>query len=241
MSDDGVQEIMNRWRPAYVERASALEADLAQLFQDAITKETPGDLTKHGGVSSSLTYLRSRAKEREDQLVLFLYSGHFDPEVASDLLNPDKPYRVGDPTPREIFEHKISRLQEVFEPFVLLTDTLAGHFVAALMQGRHGSDLPLIWDVPTYDEAETGYSPHALWWTSFQYLCEISTAIFAYGGYSREFRHELNYVVGRPHLKRRLLWLDQDLNMYFPDDDTVTWPGNEVAEALAEAQRRSVA
>lgn len=240
MSEDSVQEIMNRWRPDYVERASVLEADLRKLFQEAITKETPGDLIKHGGVSSSLTFLRSRVKERKDQIVLFLYSGHYDPDVAKELFNLDKTYREGNPTPREICEEKIRRLKEVFEPFVLLTDTLAGHFVAALMQGRYGSDLPLIWDVPIYDEAETGFSPHALWWTSFQYLCEISTAIFVYGGCSREFKHEIEYVLGNTHLKRRALWLDQELHMYFPDEDNVTWSAKEVAKAIAEVQRRSV-
>lgn len=239
--DDQVQEIMSRWRTGYVARASVLETELAALFQEALLKEAPGDMTKHGEVSSSLTYLSSRATKRRDQLVIFLYSGNFDPEVARELVNPDQPYRRGDPTPREIFEHKVSRLDTVFEPFVLMTDTFAKHYVAALMQGRRGSDLPLIWDVPTPDESETGYSSHAMWWTNFQYLCEISSAIFAYGGFTREFRDELTYIIGKPHLKRRLLWLDQDLQMYFADDDTVTWPADKVADALAEARRRSAA
>ena len=77
MNDDNVMEIMDRWRPGYVERASAIESELAQLFQEALKKEMPGDIKKQGGVSSSLTYLHSCAKERDYKLVLFLYSGHF--------------------------------------------------------------------------------------------------------------------------------------------------------------------
>jgi hypothetical protein len=218
-----------------------LEAELAQLFQSAMAKEAHGDLIKHGGVSSSLDYLRSVAREHDYKLVLFLYSGHFDPEVARELVNVDKPYREGDPTPREIFEHKVSRIPVVFEPFVLMTDTLAGYYVAALMQGHHGAGLPLIWDVPVHDQATTGYSSFALWWTTFQYLCEIAAAIFTYGGFSREYRNEQNYVFSKPHLVRRLLWLDQDLRTYFPDDETVTWSATDVAKAIEAAKRRSAA
>jgi hypothetical protein len=53
--------------------------------------------------------------------------------------------------------------------------------VYALLQGRHGVDLPLVWDVPVPDEESTGIPAHAMWWVNFQYLCEVATGIVAYG------------------------------------------------------------
>jgi len=233
------QAIVDRWRPEYVERAAHVESELTQLFQEAVTTEEPHDLLEHGGVSKSLPYIAMRSEEFEHRIVLFLYSEQFDDKFAGTILSPDEPYRAGDPTPRAVFERKVARLGKIFEPFVLLTDSLTRHYVAALMQGRHGSELPLIWDVPTPAEEETGVSDFAMWWTSFQYLCEISKAIFAYGGFSQEFSNELAYVCGKTHLRRRLLWLTQDLDMYFPDNDTVTWPATDMATVLAEIEDRS--
>ena len=67
---------------------------------------------------------------------------------------------------------------------------------------------------------------------NFRFLCEISQAIIAYGGYTQSFFDEIVYIRNRPDLNKRTLWLDQDMLLYFPDDMEKTWGLDQIAEVL---------
>ncbi|MHA2402333.1 MAG: hypothetical protein ACXADH_05015 [Candidatus Kariarchaeaceae archaeon] len=238
LGNQEANKLYARWLPAYVKRAAEVEGAIGDLFTKAFEQEKPGDLTKNQGVTTSLEYLKEQRKIFPHAIILFLYSSRYDQKTMDELLDQEtvKAALPDDLTPREIFERKAARLDKNFTLFTLLADSLAYHYVLALMGGDDRPDLPLVWELPVKDEKETGYSPHAMWWINFQYACEVSRAIVDYGGFTDPHSNELIYIRGHQHLSRKLLWLDQDLNLFFPDNPDESWAPDEIGKVLNSLQ-----
>lgn len=231
-----IDEHYRQWLPGYVEAARDVQIRLSELFQDAIAREKPGDIYANQGVTTSLDFLRDAAADFPHPLILFLYSNRFDPEVERAVTEasgttPELPDGL---TPAEILRRKVEVFPDLFKAFAMITNSLTAHFVCALMSEDQNPGLPLVWEVPVADERETGYSADALWYVSFQYLCEVARCIVAYGGMSRPFYDELDYIAGRAHLRERLYWLDQEGRLFSPQNEARTWSMAEIGDLLDE-------
>jgi len=234
LGNEEANEIYARWQPAYIKRAAEVERAIGELFMKAFDQEKPGALTKNQGVTTSLEFLKEQRNIFPHDIVLFLYSSRYDQKAMVELLDHEtvKAALSDDLTPGEIFERKAARLDKNFRLFTLLVDSLAQHYVLALMGGYGRPNFPLVWELPVENTVEAGYSTDIMWWINFQYACELSRAIVDYGGFTRPHFDELTYIRGHEHLNRKLLWLDQDLNLQFPDNLDESWPPDEIAKVL---------
>lgn len=231
---DETDRIYERWLPDYTQRAQGVERELATLLGEAFGSERPGALLKNQGVTTSLQFLRKRRNAFPHPIVLFIYSSRFDRQVSEQLLDPavTKAALPEGVTAQNLFDHKAEKLDGVFKAFVLCADVIAHHFVAALRSSGEGPRLPLVWEVPSEDEQKTGFSRDAMWWVNFQYLCEVARAVVAYGGLTQHLFAELSYIRRKRHLNKRLLWLDLNLNLFFPDRVEEQWPLQELPVLL---------
>jgi hypothetical protein len=242
-ADKATDEIFERWLTGYVPRAEVVERDLGALFQEAMCHEVPGAITANQGVTTSLHFLRERRETLPHPILLFIYSSQFDLQLADELLDPAA-VKAAIPeglTAQEVFDRKAEKLERVFKAFVLSADVAAQHYVAALMASGKAPELPLVWQVPAEDEAKTGFPSNAMWWTTFQFLCEVARAIVIYGGFTRHLFDELQYVRGTPHLRGRVLWLDQDMNLFFPDRLDEQWSVKDLRALLEKVEQIAAA
>jgi hypothetical protein len=236
MADDreDTDQVYERWERDYIPRAEAVGDDVAALCQRAFDPERlesaePGTL-----IDQAVQFVREQRQTFPHTIILFIYASRYDPVVAGELLDPavtqaTLPEGV---TQEAIFGRKAAKLDQVFKAFALIADQTAHHYVAALMAGTDVPQLPLVWEVPTPDEATTGYPRDLMWWSTFRCLCELAQAIVAYGGLTEALFDELSYIRQTPHLKKRLLWLDVDANLFFPDRDDEQWPLVELPAVL---------
>ena len=246
MTDDAeetTEEIFERWLTEYGPRAEVVERDLGTLFQEAMSQEVPGAITANRGVTTSLQFLRERRETLPHPILLFIYSSQFDLQFADELLDPAS-VKAAMPeglTAQEVFDRKAEKLEGVFKAFVLSADVIARHYVVALMASGKGPELPLVWKVPVEDEEKTGFSSNALWWTTFQYLCEVARAIVVYGGVTRHLFDELQYVRGTPHLRGRVLWLDQGMNLFLGDRLDEPWSVEDLRALIEKVEQIAAA
>ena len=231
-------EIFKRWLPGYQARADKVAAALGELFQAAmkLSEYNKNDSALH--LSKSLEFLKEQRDGFPYRVLYFVYSSQFDKAVESQVLDSEekKALLSKELTPEEILNRKASRLELAFKSLALTADVVANHYTAALSAHEGLLKLPLVWDVPAEDESKTGYSPDLMWQMTFRFLCEISHAIIAYGGFSPSFFDELGYIRNERHLSSRLLWLDQDLQLFFPDKDDETWCLTEIATVLGSIE-----
>jgi hypothetical protein len=109
----------------------------------------------------------------------------------------------GSLTPREILSRKAQLLEPNFKQLVHDAHVLADHYTVALSANERLRTIPLVWPVPAEAESRTGFSPDHMWQATFYFLCEISRAIVAYGGYSAAFWDEFTFIRREPDLSRR--------------------------------------
>ena len=228
-------ELFERWLPAYREGADAVAADLGHLFQEAMTYWDYDQSSQSLGITRSREFLKGKRAEFPHRIVLFLYSSQFDEGVEGEILGSDESRAEvsGSLTPREILSRKAQLLEPNFKQLVHDAHVLADHYTVALSANERLRTIPLVWETPAEAESKTGFSPDYMWQAPFYFLCEISRAIVAYGGYSKSFRNEITYVRGEPDLSARLLWLDQNGELFFPDRQEETWPLSEIANVIA--------
>jgi hypothetical protein len=233
---DAIADLDAAWLADYGRRAHVVEHELAMMFQKALAREVPAEIDMIRRKTASILYLRRRRRTFAHRIVLFTYSSRFDSAVADRLLDPQtvKAALPEGLSAQAMFERKSANLEMAFRTLVRIADTGAQHHVAALMSREAGSGLPLVWDVPAQDPAETGFPRDAMWWLTFQYLCEISSAIVAYGGFTQLMIDELSHIHGNPRLGRKLLWLDGNLNLFFPRNDEQHWPLDRLPELLTK-------
>jgi hypothetical protein len=230
---------MQRWLADYRPRADIVRAELSALLLAAQQRWQYDDATSHLDILPSRLFLREQRAVFPHPIVLFLYSSQFDGDVEAEVLDSDAlrvPFAHG-PSPEEILSRKAAMLEGNFRALALCADLQAGHYTVALSSNEKLHELPLVWEVPTLDEGETGVPHDAMWQTTFVFLCEMAHAIVAYGGYSSHFFDELTYINRDPHLRPRLLWMDQERQLMFPDDVERgverAWPIGAIEEALA--------
>ena len=221
------------WLHGYRQRSQAVAGDLGALFQRALAREVPDEIGTFRRDTASIRFLRRQRGRLAHRVLLFVYASRFDPAFADQVL----PAGSG---ARPLFERKSAGLDAAFATLVRTADTTAGHYVAALMASPRWNHLPLVWHVPAEDPATTGFPRDAMWWLTFQYLCEISRAIVAYAGVTPLMLEELRHIHANRRLSRRLLLLDGDGRLYFADRDETTWPLAELPRLLAhiDARRR---
>lgn len=226
-----------RWRADYVVRAEPVQRDLGALFQRAVTREVLAEISTIRRKTASIRYLRRQRPRFPHRLVLFTYSSRFDAKAADELLDPEVTRAALPPglTAQGLFERKAARLEEAFTTLVRVADG-AGHYTAALLARCRWAELPLVWEVPVEDPEKTGYPRDAMWWLSFQYLCEMARAIVAFGGITPLMFNELCHIRGNPRLRRKLLWLDGDLNLLVPERDEEQWPLRQLPVVLQKIE-----
>lgn len=231
-------EIFERWLPGYQARSSEVAAALGELFQAAMSLSEFDETASTLDISGPREFLKGQRDKLSYRILFFIYSSQFDETVESRVLDSEekKATLSKELTPDEILTRKVSRLELAFKSLALSADVLANHYTVALSANENLRELPLVWDVPAEDESKTGFSPDLMWQMTFRFLCEISHAIIAYGGFSTSFFDELAYTRNEPHLGSRLLWLDQDLQLYFPDKDDETWRLTEIAAVLGSIE-----
>lgn len=233
----------HEWLAAYAERATVVERELGAMFQKALTREVPAEIGTFRHTTASIRYLQRRRRTFPHRIVLLVYSSRFDPAFAADTLDAQKlTGSTIDGLPvHEAFARKSAVLAPSLHALIRAADQGAGHYVAALMSGPESPGLPLIWDVPAHDEAKTGFPRDAMWWLTFQYLCEISRAIVAYVGLTPLMLEELRHIRQNRRLARRLVCLDGKLNLYFPDDaEDRQWPLDQLPAVLQRIEARGV-
>jgi len=234
MAPESNNLVDERWRSDYAQRAQAVGYDLAALFQSAFDPERLRGVRGKQIVSKAVQFVRKQRKAFPHPIVLFIYSSRFDAEVAKDLLDPEvtKAALPEGVTEKHLFDDKAKNLERVFEAVTYCADQSAHHFVAAMMEAGEVPQLPLVWQVPKPDEAATGFPSEMMWWATFQCLCEVSRAIVAYGGLTRALFTELSYIRQTPRLEKRLVWLDVNLNLFFPDRVEEQWPLRELPTVI---------
>jgi hypothetical protein len=235
MADDreDTDQVYERWERDYIPRAKAVGADVSALFARAFDSKLPESARQDEVVEEAVEYVRAQRAAFPHQIVLFIYSSRFDPEVAKELLDPavtkaSLPVNV---TEEELFAHKANNLKDVFKTVALWADHATGHYVTALMAAADAPGLPLVWEAPTPD-ASTGVTRDMMWWATFRCLCELARAIVAYGGVTPALFTELSHVLQTPHLEKRLVWLDVNQNLFFPDRIDEKWPLVELPAVL---------
>jgi hypothetical protein len=233
-------EIFERWLPDYRGRAEAVSAALSELFQQAMKHWVSDDSGKKLIVSKSREFLKAKRAELPYRILFFIYSSQFDEDVEARILDSEESRAglSGDLTPQEILARKASLLESNFKALTLGADALAGCYTVALSANESLRELPLVWEVPAEDETKTGFPSDYMWQMTFRFLCEVAHAIVAYGGYSAAFFDELAYIRNEPDLAKRLLWLDQDRRLFFPDRDEETWPLTEIGEVLQKLENQ---
>ncbi len=233
---EGVEEPFGRWLSSYETRAEEVAAALGALFQASL------DLADFDEVDKSFDFGRSKQflrKERDDlpfRILLFTYSSRFDETVEGRVIDSEEKkatLAAEGVTAQEVFAEKLEYLEEALRNLVFCADALANHYTVVLATDQRFRGLPLVWDVPAEDESKTGYPRDAMWHVNFLFLCEISRAIIAYGGLSPSFFEEYRYIRGEPQLKGRLLWLDQDSHLFFPDRPEERWHLKEIGTVLS--------
>jgi len=231
-------EVFERWLLDYQARTDTVAAALGELFQ-AATKLSVFDKADNSlKISKSREFLKEQRSEFPFRILFFIYSSQFDEAVESRILDSEeiKESLPEDLTPEDILTRKASRLEQSFKSLVCAADKLASHYTVALSANESLLEIPLVWEVPAEDESKTGFPSDYMWQMNFRFLCDISHAIIAYGGYSSAFFEELTYIRNEPYLSSRLLWLDQNRRLFFPDKDDETWPLTDIAEVLGRIE-----
>jgi hypothetical protein len=227
-------EMIERWLSDYQARSERVAAALGELFQEAykLSEFNKDDNTLH--ISKPREFLKEQRNGFPYSILYFVYSSQFDEAVESRILDSEdkKAILSNDLTPKEILARKASRLELAFKSLAHKADVVVNHYTVALSAHEGLREFPLVWEVPAEDESKTGFSPNLMWQMTFRFLCEISHAIIAYGGYSSSFFDELTYIRNETYLSNRLLWLDQDLRLYFPEKVDETWPLSEIGAVL---------
>lgn len=239
--DSKQQEKYGLWLNNYLERSDEVTTQLGQFFHTALSLMEKTD-DNALDFSKCLDYIKTHRDEFPYRLIYVLYSSRFDKEFEKDIIDtPEKREAFMEEywsnsetglTPEELMQRKVELLDEAFQRLSLTADVLAGHYTVMLSDHPELQKYPLVWDLPLEDEAVTGYSPDLFWQMNFRFLCEISQAIIAYGGYTKSFFDEIVYIRNRPDLDERTLWLDQDMRLYFPDNMEKTWGLDQIAEVL---------
>ena len=231
------------WLAAYAERAAVVERELGAMFQKALTREVPEEIGTFRRTTASIRYLQRRRRTFPHRIVLLVYSSRFDPAFAADTLDAQHlaDARIDGLPAHEAFARKSAALAPALHALVRAADLGAGHYVAALMSEPESVRLPLIWDVPAEDEAKAGFPRDAMWWLTFQYLCEIARMIVAYVGLTPLMLEELRHIRQNRRLARRLVCLDGKLNLYFPDDaEDRQWPLDQLPAVLQRIEALGV-
>lgn len=227
-------EAFERWLPTYRERADTVAAALGALFQEAMTHWVSDESGTGLDITRSRQFLKEKRPRFPHRILFFTYSSQFDEAVESEILDSDEK-RAGfseSPTPRQILSRKAELLEPNFKQLIHDADVRVGHYTVALSANERLRELPLVWQVPAEPESKTGFPSDYMWHATFYFLCEISHAIIAYGGYSPAFWNEFAYIQNEPDLAARLLWLDQNGALFFPEREQETWPLSEIAKAL---------
>lgn len=238
-------EAFERWLPTYRESADPVAVALGDLFQQAMShwvSETT-DTGTSINITASREFLRERRAQFPHRILFFTYSSQFDESVEAEILDSPEsraPFS-GSLTPKEILSRKATLLKPNFKQLVHDAHVLAGHYTVALSADEGLLQLPLVWQVPAEEEGKTGFHQDDMWHMTFLFLCEISQAIVAYGGYSGAFFDELTYIQREPRLSARLLWLDQNGRLCFPERDEEAWPLTEIASVLKKTGDRGTA
>lgn len=231
-------EVFERWLSDYRVRTDTVAEALGELFQAAMKLSVFDKTNNSLKISKCREFLKEKRAEFPFPILFFIYSSQFDEAVESQIVDSEEIQATlsEDLTPEEILTRKASGLEPNFKALTLGADMLAGHYTVALSANESLRKMPLVWEVPAEDESKTGFSSDYMWQMNFCFLCEISHVIIAYGGYSSAFFEELTYIRKEPDLSSRLLWLDQNRRLFFPDKDEETWPLTDIAEVLGRIE-----
>lgn len=231
------------WLDGYLRRSQPVARDLGTLFQRALLREVPAEIGRFRRDTASIRFLRRQRRRFAHRVLLFVYASRFDADFAGGLVDERTAAQVlpAGTSARQLFERKSAGLDEAFAALVYTADVAAGHQVAALMSGPRWAPLPLVWQVPAEDERATGFARDAMWWLTFEYLCEICRAIVAYAGLTPLMHEELRHIRANPRLHRRLLLMDGEHRLYFAGRDERTWPLAELPDLLARIEARRAA
>jgi competence CoiA-like predicted nuclease len=220
------------WLTRYREGAAPVEAALRELFQQAMTHWVNNESGIE--ITESREFLRKKRSEFLHRILFFTYSSRFDKAVESEILDTEEsraPFAES-LQPIDILSRKAELLEPNFKRFIHHAHVEGNYYTVALSANTRLCQLPLVWTVPAEDEAKTGFPSDFMWQATFMFLCEISQAIVAYGGFSSAFWNELQFIRRERALVDRLLWLDQNGRLFFPDRDQETWPMSDIAKVL---------
>lgn len=222
------------WLAGYRERAAPVAAALSDLFQQAMTHWAKDESGTSIEITKSREFLRKKRSEFPHRILLFTYSSQFDKAVESQILDTEEsraPFAES-LQPIDILSRKAALLEPNFKRFIHHAHVEGDYYTAALSANTRLCQLPLVWTVPAEDEAKTGFRSDYMWQTTFIFLCEISQAIVAYGGFSPAFWDELQFIRRDRSLVDRLLWLDQNGQLFFAERDQETWPVSDIAKVV---------
>jgi hypothetical protein len=69
--------------------------------------------------------------------------------------------------PRDILSRKAELLEKNFKQLIHSAHVEAGHYTVALSANESLRESPLVWEVPSEDEAKTGFSRDYMWHINF--------------------------------------------------------------------------
>lgn len=229
LTDQIDRSLLEEYKP----RAERVNSELNQLFEKAMSHGTDS-LDLFEMMAPSLEFLRRKRKALPYRIVLFLYASQFDPEVRRGMIDGSEPEQSpGDPSPVQVLTRKVELLDSAF--FGLLSEIAArpDHYVAALMKEPDKLEIPLIWRTPEIRYEEDGNPKDVAWVHPLAFLCEISSAIVTYGGFSRGFILEKGYLDQNQHLGKRAVWMYQDLTLRrMGEEDGRIWHLSEIETLL---------
>jgi hypothetical protein len=229
------------WLPAYREGAVPVAAALGDVFQQALTRGVTDEPGTSIEIAQSREFLRTKRSEFPHRILFFIYSSQFDNVVESEIIDTEERRAAFADSlqPVQILSRKLALLEPNFKQLIYHAHIEADCYTVALSANTRLCELPLVWTVPAEDEAKTGFPSDRMWHTTFMFLCEISEAIIAYGGFSSSFFDELQFIRRDRALVGRLLWLDQNGELFFPDRDQETWRARDIAKVLHRIECRS--
>lgn len=230
------QDIINKWFPEYKIRAEKVERSAGNIISEAFQAED-SLFEAQQMTESSLRVIR-RKRSDLPPLILFIYSASFDPNIYYELINK-KMSKKRKSVWEQRFRNKAAQVRHAIKLFAFASDVLTQHYTASLMAPEDSEKLPLVWELPQIHLEQEGIHPDATWWMSFMLLCELCESICAYGGFSKRFQDELNYILGHPKLSNKMFWLEENMYIHFPSDPENNIPICDLPIVLERVKNQS--
>ena len=220
---------LNKWLPEYRVRAEKVEHSASVILSEAFQAED-SLFEAQKMTESSFKVIREKRSELPP-LILFIYSASFDPIIFHEMIDKNLP-KNEKLAWVDRFRKKATKVEKAIIQFAFAADVLSQHYTASLMAPDESEKLPLVWELPAIHLEKEGIHSDATWWMSFMLLCELCESICAYGGFSKRFQEELNYILEHPILSNKIFWLEDNMCFHFPNDPETTIPIRELPKIL---------